>query len=252
MVTENDGGGNTNAGGSGNDQAPAWLASMPDNLKADKTLAQFPTIGDAGKELVRLKGFEGQAIVIPGEKATDAERAVFYTKLGRPETADKYSITKPADLPEGIQYSPEVETAFKQIAHESGLSDGQAGKLYGWYYGLVKAGHVQQAKAEKDAMDAVVNKLKDEWPGDAFKVNSELAARAFKKFGGDSPEVTKFIETKLNGVALGDNPVLLKLFYAIAKTVSDDFLNAGERGGAGGETSDEEKAKARFPATYKK
>ena len=254
--------------------AGEWLAQLPENLKANEILTSHATLGDFANAHIatvgkvseldgKVKESDGKvtdltkrlenALFVPGEKATDAERASFYTKLGRPETADKYSITKPADLPEGIQYSPEVETAFKQIAYESGLSDGQAGKLYGWYYGLVKAGHAQQAKAEKDATEAAVNKLKDEWKGDAFKVNSELAARAFKKFGGDSPEVAKFItETKVNGVALGDHPVFLKVFHAIAKSVSDDFLVAGGRGGAGGETSDEEKAKARFPATYKK
>jgi len=251
-MTENDGGGN-NAGGSGAGAKPTWMDSLPDDLKTNEVLAGFPTIGDAGKALVSLKGLEGKAIVVPGEKATDAERAAFYGKLGRPETADKYSITKPADLPEGIQYSPEVEAAFKQIAHENGLSDGQAGKLYGWYYGLVKAGHVQQAKAEKDATDAAVNALKDEWKGDAFKTNTELAARAFKKFGGETPEVAKFIEeTKVNGLPLGNHPMFLKVFAAIGKVISEDSMNVGDRGGAGGETSDEEKAKARFPATYKK
>ncbi len=239
--------------GSGENNPPAWMAQLDKDLQGNERLTQFKTIGEMGKAFLDSEGKLKNAVTVPGEKSTDAERASFYMKLGRPETADKYSITKPADLPEGIQYSPEVETAFKQIAHESGLSDGQAGKLYGWYYGLVKAGHVQQAKAEKNATDAAVNALKDEWKGDAFKTNTELAARAFKKFGGDTPEVAKFIEeTKVNGLPLGNHPMFLRVFAAIGKAVSVDSMNAGGRGGAGGETSDEEKAKARFPATYKK
>lgn len=254
--------------------AGEWLAQLPDDLKANEILTSHATLGDFANAHIatvgrvseldgKVKESDGKvtdltkrlenALFVPGEKATDAERASFYAKLGRPETADKYSITKPADLPEGIQYSPEVETAFKQIAHESGLSDGQAGKLYGWYYGLVKAGYAQQAKAEKEATDAAVNALKDEWKGDSFKTNTELAARAFKKFGGETPEIAKFIEeTKVNGLPLGNHPMFLKVFAAIGKVISEDSMNAGDRRGAGGETSDEEKAKARFPATYKK
>ena len=252
-MAENDGGVNNNAGGSGADQRPTWLDSLPDAHKQNPAFMAYKEPAAAWDKFDALLKAEGKAVVIPGEKATDAERAEFYTKLGRPETADKYSITKPADLPEGIQYSPDVEKAFKQIAYESGLSDGQAGKIYGWYYGLAKAGHVQQAKAEKDATDAAVNALKDEWKGDAFKTNTELAARAFKKFGGETPEVAKFIEeTKVNGLPLGNHPMFLKVFAAIGKVISEDSMNVGDRGGAGGETSDEEKAKARFPATYKK
>lgn len=253
MTESKDGGGNANAGGSGNDQAPAWLASMPDDLKADKTLAQFPTIGDAGKELVRLKGFEGQAIVIPGEKATDAERAAFYTKLGRPETADKYTIAKPADLPEGVPYNPEIEGVFKQFAFEKGIPDATAKEIFAWYWNGVKTGHEKQQQVEVAANEAAINQLKDEWKGDTFKVNTELAARAFKKFGGDKPEVVKFIEeTKVNGLPLGNHPMFLRVFAAIGQAIADDSMSAGGRGGGGGELSDEEKAKARFPNTYKK
>lgn len=251
-MVKDDGGGD-NAGGSGTVDRPAWLDSAPDAYKNNKAFYQFTEPAKFYEKADALIKAEKDMLVVPGEKATEEQRAAFYGKLGRPETADKYSITKPTDLPEGIQYSPDVEKAFKLIAHESGLSDGQAGKLYGWYYGLVKAGHAQQAKAEKDATDAAVNVLKDEWKGDAFKTNTELAARAFKKFGGETPEIAKFIEeTKVNGLPLGNHPMFLKVFAAIGKVISEDSMNVGDRGGAGGATSDEEKAKARFPATYKK
>lgn len=250
-MAENDGGANSNAGGSGTVEAPAWLASMPDDLKADKTLAQFPTIGDAGKELVRLKGFEGQAIAIPGEKATDEERAAFYNKLGRPESADKYTITKPEDLPEIFKYDAAIETAFKKHSHDAGKSDAQTKADWAWYWNMAKEGHAKQQQAETQATEAAINQLKDTWKGDTFKVNTELAARAFKKFGGENPEVAKFIdETKVGGVPLGNHPIFLRVFAAVGQAISDDSF--GGRSGGGGELSDEDKAKARFPNTYKK
>jgi hypothetical protein len=241
-----------------------WRAALPTDLQNHESLTPFKEVKDlgagyldlttkyteAGKKTQELEGRLKDAIFVPGDKATEQERTQFFAKLGRPETADKYTITKPADLPEGIQYSAEVEKAFKDFAHKSGFSDAQAKATYDWYFGLIKNGHAQQAQAEKAATDAAVNSLKDEWKGDAFNVNSTLANRVFKKFAGDKPEVTKFIEeTKVNGLPLGNHPIFLRLFAAIGKVISDDSLNAGERGGGGGEVSEEESAKKRFPNT---
>jgi len=249
----NDGGAPGDAGGTGTVERPAWLDSAPDAYKNNESFYQFAEPVKFYEKADALIKAEKDMVVVPGEKATDEERAAFYGKLGRPETADKYTITKPADLPVGLQYSLEVETAFKQFAHKSGFSDAQAKATYDWYYGLIKAGHAQQLKAEQEATDAVINTLKDEWKGDAFKTNSELAKRAFQKFGGDKPEILKFIQdSKINGVALGDHPVFLRVFAEIGKAIADDSMSGGGRGGAGGEMSDEEQAKARFPNTYRK
>jgi len=229
---------------------PQWMASLPDAHKQNPNFAQFkeaPLVWDRFDSLLKA---EGSMVTIPGEQATDEERAAFYSKLGRPETADKYTFTKPADLPEGVPYSPEVEAAFKAQVHKLGLTDAQAKAQWDWYFGMSKEGFAKQQQAEQQANEAAINSLKDEWKGDEFKVNSELAARAFKKFGGEKPEVAKFIEeTKVNGLALGNHPIFLRVFAAIGKAIADDSMSAGGRSGGGGELSDEDKAKARFPNT---
>lgn len=245
-----DNGGNSDQNNGGGNTPPAWTAQLDKDLQGNERLTQFKTIGEMGKAFLDTEGKLQGAITIPGENATDEERAAFYTKMGRPEQADKYSITKPTDLPDTINYSPEVEAAFKEFAFKNGMSDAQAKEIYSWYWGLVKDGHAQQEQAIQQANETAVNKLKDEWKGDAFKVNTELATRAFKKFGGDSEEVSKFItESKVDGVPLGNHPVFLKVFAAIGKAISDSSLGEGGRGGGNGELSDEDKAKARFPNT---
>lgn len=257
--------------------AGEWLAQLPDDLKGNAALTPFATLGDFAKAHVanvgriaeldgKVKESDGKvtdltkrlegAVLVPGENATDAERAAFFGKIGRPETPDKYSIAKPADLPEGIPYSAEGEKAFREQMHKLGVSDAHAKATWDWYWGMSKQGFEAHQKAESDkakadqtATETALNTLKGEWKGDDFKVNSELATRAFKKFAGDSIEANKLIaETKINGVALGDHPVFLKLFHAIAKAVGDDQMHPGGGGGQGG-GSDEEKAKSRFPNT---
>lgn len=251
--------------------AGEWLSQLPDDLKANETFTSYATLGDFAKAHIgtlgkvaeldgKVKDSDGKAtdltkrlenaVFMPGEKATDEERAAFYTKLGRPENAEKYTISKPTDLPEAIEYPVEVEAAFKEFAFKNGWSDVQAQGAYSWYWGLVKNGYAVREQQIAQATEAAVNKLKDEWKGDAFKVNSELATRAFKKFGGDSAEVTKFIaDAKVDGVTLGNHPTFLKVFAAIGKAISDSSLGDGGRDGGGTELSDEEKAKSRFPNT---
>lgn len=251
-MADNDGGGN-NAGGSGAVEYPGWMASLPDAHKQNETFAQFKEPAQVWDKFDTLLKAEGKAIVIPDANSTDADRAAFYQRLGRPETADKYSVAKPADLPEGVPYDPAIESVFKQFAFEKGLPDAQAKEIYNWYWGLAKEGQAKAQQAEQQANEAAINTLKDEWKGDTFKVNTELAARAFKKFGGDTPEVQKFIEeTKVGGLPLGNHPTFLRVFAAIGKAISNDSLALGDRGGSGNELSDEDKAKSRFPKTYNK
>ena len=248
-MSELDGGAAGDAGGSGAVERPAWLDSLPDAHKQNESFMAFKEPKAAWDEFDALIKAEGKALVIPGKDATPEQRAEFYQKLGRPDTADKYTITKPEGLPEGIAYSPEAEAAFKEFAFSQGLPDAQAKGIYDWYWGLVKDG---QTKAEADqlkATEASINGLKDEWKGDAYKVNTELARRAWKEFN-DKPEDAALLDKVVDGVRLGDHPAFLRKFAAVGKALGDDSL--GGRDGGGGEMSDEDKAKARFPNTYKK
>lgn len=243
-----DNGGNNDQNNGGGNNAPAWTAQLDKDLQGNERLTSFKTIGEMGKAFLDLEGKSKDAITLPGENATDEERAAFFTKIGRPEAADKYVFTNPAELPEG--YTPEVETAMKGIFFKANMTASQAEVVNAEYVALLKQGQEMQQQQEKEAREKAVNALKDEWKGDAFKENTELAVRAFTKFGGD--DAKKFIEeTKINGLALGDHPVFIKIFASIGKAIADDSSFSG-RGGVGGEgQSDEDRAKARFPATYK-
>lgn len=251
-------------GGENNNPEPQpWLTSVPEPLRGHEAFKGLAKQSDVFQKFVDLSEKSNGSVTIPGDKATDEERAAFYTKLGRPEAADKYSFTKPEDLPADIPYSPELETAFKQFAHKINLTDAQAKELYNWYHkDLVIPAHAKAnedsaatAAAQKAELDKSINTLKDVWKGDEFKVNVDTAFRAFKAVAGKaeiSEEATKFLEdTKVNGISLGNHPVFLKMFAAIGKTITDDSFSS-EKGGNKGELSDEEKAKAMFPKTYPK
>lgn len=229
--------GGENEGG-GNDGLPTWMSSLPDEYKQNEVLAKYENIGDAAKDLVTFKS-DGNLVRIPGEDASDEDRATFYSKLGRPEKHEDYKITKPADLPKDLPYTPEIESMFKQIAFDLNLSQGQASELHGKYYDLVKQGYADEAKEEDRVVEEAIGKLKDEWKGDDYKKNEAIAVRAFKKFGEGFESL---LDEKVGNIRLGNHPTFLKLFNKIGSEVLDD--SAGDRGGSGSKDTDSDKAKA--------
>lgn len=244
---------NPNDGGGDGGTGQAWLSSVPENLRTHEAFKGIESSSDAWQQFTDLKVSSKTALQIPGENATDEDKSSFLNALGRPEAADGYTLTKPENLPEGMPYDENVSEAFKGIFHEIGLSDAQAGKLWGKYHEIAANGFGTSQKAEKEALDTSVNSLKDEWTGDQYKVNSELAHRAFTGIFKDEAkqsEAKSFIEdTKINGLALGNHPMFLKIFQQIGSVMSDDSLNHGGDNSLNGGLSDEQEAQKRFPNT---
>lgn len=249
--SQNNAGGNE-GGANGADSRPQWMASLPDAYKQHEGFAQFKEPSEAWAKFDTLLKAEGSMVTIPGEGAKPEEVAAFYSKLGRPENVDGYTITKPADLPEGVPYDPAIEAEFKKFAHAQNLTAAQAESLYGWYYGLVKNGHAsEQARLEK-AQGEAIDKLKTDW-GAKFDGNKEIAIRAFKTFGNE--ETAALLDKQVDGVKLGDHPAFIKWFHSIGTKIMDDKATFGNDGGAGGDTveaQERKRAEQMFPSMTKK
>jgi hypothetical protein len=242
----NDGGGNVG-------ETPAWMNSMPDAYKQNEGFAKFGEAADAYAKFDELLTAEGSNLKIPGEEATDEERNAFYSKMGRPESADKYEVGKPDDWPENVPYDTELEGAFKEQVFAQNISGEAAKNLYDWYNGIMLDAHQSIAKADAEALTEATNELKKDWTGDKYKVNTELAHRAFKELAGDGEEAIAkamdFIDdTKINGLALGEHPMFLRVFNNIASKIFDDSA-LSDRSQGDKVLSEEDKAKARFPKT---
>jgi hypothetical protein len=257
MSDANDAGGN-NGGDNGAVTFPGWMSSLPDSHKSNERFAQFkeaPAVWDKFDSLLQA---EGKAIVIPDEKAKPEEVAAFWNKVGKPEKADGYQITKPADLPETIPYNPEMEAMFRKFAHENNYTKAQAEKAWNWYFSLAKEGHAvtekQKAEAEAESVrvrDEAVTKLKTEW-GTKFDVNKEIATKAWKTFGKGFEDL---LEKVIDGVKLGDHPAFMKAFNSIGAKMMDDKATFGEGGGGDGDTpeaKEREQAAKMFPSMNKK
>lgn len=247
-----DAGGTDGDGGSGSVEFSPWMDSMPDAFKTNERFAQFSEANDAYTKFDELLAAEGNALAIPGEDASDEDKNAFAIKMGRPETAEGYEIGKPQDWPEGVEYNEALDAQFKEAAFKMGVPAEMVKGFHGWYNGAVLDAHKAEVQNEKAAMEKANDELKTAWKGDAYKVNTEMAHRAFKQFGGESEaeqkETQEFVDnTIVDGVVLGEHPKFLKLFQRIGLAVSDD--NALSESSLGGELSEDDKAKARFPNT---
>lgn len=240
-------------GGSDNGESAAWLSSVPENLRDNDAFKGIESASDVYQQFVDLKGSAENMVTIPGQDASDEDRAAFFNRIGRPESAEKYTITKPENLPEDIPYDDATADHFKGVFHQIGLSNDQAGKIWNEYHEMVVKAHEMESNAEREATDAALNSLKDEWTGDKYKENTELAHRAFTQLfenEDQAKEAKAFLEdSKVGGVSLGNHPMFLKIFHQLASSIADDRLNTGRGDGINGESSEEERAKKRFPNT---
>jgi uncharacterized protein YdcH (DUF465 family) len=210
-----------------------WRAALPADLQGNETLTSFKEVKDLGagyldlttkhtelgKKVTDYEGKLKDALFIPGDKATDEERASFYTKLGRPEAPDKYELTRPK-LPDGMQYDEEGEKWFREQAHKLGLSKAQAAQIFEGYNarmdGIVKDIEAKRTKAAQEGVET----LKKEW-GPEFEANLNLVKRATEAFL--TPDDKKFMDES----GLGNHPVLVKLFQRMGKALAEDKFVAG-------------------------
>lgn len=199
---------------------PTYLSQFPENLRPQ--LAEYQSPGDLGQALVDLKGRTENSIQLLGEDATEADRATFYSKLGRPDAPEKYRFDE-IELPDGVPYDSDLESTFRKTAFEKGLSQDAANALFKAYNEQRIAQYEAYNKAVADYRSKAEGELKKEWGGD-FDANMELAKRGFNKAGelaGVKAEFAKFMEDS----KLGNNPLFIKVFHAFGKAISDDSVS---------------------------
>jgi len=250
LDNQNGGEGNNDQQDGGGKKAPAWTAQLDKDLQGNEKLTQFKTIGEMGKAFLDRDGKLQNSVLLPGEKATDEEKATYYAKLGRPDKPDGYEITKPADLPDSLPYEPGLAIEYQKFAFEAGLSKTQAKAAWDFYFDLAKNGTEIQAKEIETAQTNGINTLKTDW-GNKFDGNKKIAEIAFKKYGKEAASLLD--EAKIGSIRLGDHPSFLKVFYEIGVNTMDDKALKGE-GGREPATGDKDRQAATlmFPSMEEK
>ncbi len=174
-----------------------------------KLLDSYKTIPDAMKALVHNKRMVGGSVRIPTAESGPDEWNAFYTKLGRPETPEGYTVTPP-DLPEGMTFDDRPLKAFLPVAHKLGLTNAQVQELMTFRLQQQMQEQDGETAAAAEEMKRGMEALKKQW-GAAFERNYNLAKASIKKWG--TPE----LETLMSDPLIGNNAPLIRYFASVGQ-----------------------------------
>lgn len=194
--TENDNAGSEKEG------LPKWTESLADELKNNgdvmKQLAKFKEVGDLAKSYSELEKKLGKSIAKPGDDASDEEKQAFFEKLGKPSSAEGYSI------------ADENAKEFREIAFKNNLTDEQAKGIFeaikaaGNAFVQEKASQVLQSAQETE------NILRKEY-GNHFDEKMTMLQRGVQSYGGAS------LAQKLKSTGLLYDAEVAKMFIKLGE-----------------------------------
>lgn len=159
------------------------------------------------------------------EKTAAREAAI---KAGVLEVApEKY---EPFKMPENVTVDQKSLEDFMPVAKELGLSQTSAQKIIDTYATKILPGLAAQhaeaiAAQDKSWVDTI--KADKEIGGEKFAENMEFVKTTLNRFA--TPGLVKY----LNDTRLGNHPELVRVFYKIGKSMTEDSVAGAGAGGAG-------------------
>ena len=199
----------TDTGATG--QSGDWLSGVDENIRNDPSLAGIGDLNALAKSYVHAQRMVGRdKIVIPKDGADQGEWDDFYNRLGRPQ---EYSFDQ-GQLPDGLDYDADMEASMKKIMHAAGLTQRQAAAVYNGYMEYTLDKHQTASNDDQTTQAGWYEQLQKEF-GKAFDESIDLSQRAALEYGGQ-----EFL-TWLDQSGMGNHPMMVKMFAAIGKQMSE-------------------------------
>lgn len=195
--------------------AKSWKDTISEEFRNDPNISKFTEIDALAKSYINATRMIGQdKIPVPNQNSTEDQWNEVYSKLGRPESPDKYKLdfkSEVAPIDEGAVKS------FAEVAHKTGLNEKQAQAILDFYKQNSEQS-LQQSKIDTETAQAnAEQQLRQEWGGN-FDANIKRAASIAKQ--NMKPEM---LDMQLkDGTRLGDHPDFIKGFANIANLLSED------------------------------
>jgi len=195
------------------------------NEEARKFAESSTDIDHLATRALEMRQKLSNAVVRPGENASEEEIAAYNKALGVPDSVEGYEIQAPEHLEEEVYKSEEVQGRINNFA-ETMLAKGAPKEVvdaaFDWYWKAEAAALEAQSEADKKYAEESDAALEAKW-GKEFKVNSEFSNRGAEYLFGDAFEDARHIEMK-DGRYLLDNPVMKEALAKIGRETSDSNL----------------------------
>jgi hypothetical protein len=180
----NSGAAASGAGGGGSPAAAGFLEQVPADIRGEayfRDIRDVPSLATKAFHQAKLIGVPpDQLIRVAGPEDTAAWEGI-WTKLGRPESPDKYSFTDPAELPAGFTIDPEQTKAFAAEMHKLGLTQKQAAAVRDHILTTRTGAFKHAVQSEADGLKAAEGALRQDW-GQAFEERAEASNVAIDHF----------------------------------------------------------------------
>lgn len=227
----NGGGGQAQGSGGG----ASWRDALPEDLRNDPSLTPYQDLIGLAKSHVHAQKMIGRdKIPVPGKDATDDDWNTVYSKLGRPESPDKYDLK----LPEGVKPDDPHAMALKAMAHKAGMNPRQLQAVMDWMQTTTGEAAKTQKQVYEQEFNAGIDALKKEW-GAAFDRELRRMDAAIEHFGGEELDAV----LKHPGIPNKVRFALAKALAKVGSTLAEDQMRGGGNGQGMGMTPAEMQAK---------
>jgi hypothetical protein len=201
--------------------AKTWKEAISEEFRNDPNIEKFTEIDALAKSYINATQMIGKdKVAVPNKNSTEDQWNEVYDKLGRPESADKYSLNVKSEV---VPIDDNAIKQFAENAHQLGLNNKQAQGILEFYKNNME-GMAQQAKVDTETAQAQsTQELRQEW-GREFDTNIKKAGALAK--ANMNPEI---LDMQLkDGMRLGDHPEIIKGFAKIAGMMSEDKIVSTE------------------------
>jgi len=195
-----------------------WQGTLDEDLREEKSLLSFKSVGDLAKSFVNTKKMVGKDVIaVPTDASSESEWQEYHKAGGRPETVADYNLKPPEGFPEelAIKIFPEARMEqWKERLFKGGVSQKAATTLINAYAQDMQA-DFQAIEQAKEAVKAeLVGKLSTEY-GAAFDQKLHLGDIAFEEgINGD--------ETMKESLAyLREDPNAIRLLVNLGEKFSE-------------------------------
>ena len=229
--------------GSGTDapKFPGWTGQLSKEQLADiqarvakdpKELESLPKgLSELYASYATLKASSVGAVKRPDKDAPKEAWDQFYQGLGRPESAEGYTLEKP-QIPSGMRYDEAQEKWFRGVAYNLGMTQEQAKTFFDEYNKVQVAGVQRAIEAKKAQAAEALGKLKAEW-GDSFPDKWEGIRQAYTQFIPDGANGALF--RKIQAYGLDNDPDFLRMFRNIYEKIGPPKIVVPSGQGSGSE-----------------
>lgn len=195
-----------------------WKDALPEDLRNEPCLDNVKNFTTLTKSFVNSQKMVGKnKIALPGENATEEEKAAFYSALGRPATADEYKHDG-VKLPDGVTLDDGAVKEFRDFAFKMGLSQSVFEQALA--FDVQRVQNMQRAAiaAHNKEYDDTMAKLQEQYgqdlPGRIAQVDKALTTFGIKDL---------FIEKGLT-----NNYQVFEALAKIGESISESKLKSGD------------------------